>query len=138
MAVEQTAAAAPSAAVAAQNEEPAAPEMPQMNPQMMRQMMMLPMIWASGKVDWEDGSSLGILRGCFVVVLLLAIGITQVALSRVASKKDAGRVQKPGSSTMGFGEPAADGSVSVEAYDTAKVCVCLACSLSSGSCSSSN
>lgn len=99
----------------------AAEEMPDVSAQlgqMGRQMVMLPALWMSNKIDFEDKSNVQILQATFFVVLLVAVGLLQLTLAKIEAAKDGARVQKPGDSQ--HFTKAEDGSVSVQEYDSAK------------------
>lgn len=101
-----------------------APEAPSLMG-MLRQFIMLPVLWGSGKVDWEVAETKLALRSCAVLVAFIGFCLLQLALARAGSSKLEGRVAKPGSGQFmpkeGDPEMAADGSVSIQTYDTAKL-----------------
>jgi len=86
--------------------------------QMGRQMAMLPILWGSNKINWDNPMSLLTLQITFGAVLLLGICLLQLTLLKIAAAKDTSRVLKPGDSQ--HFTKSADGTVSTEEYDTAK------------------
>ena len=91
-----------------------------MHPQLGRQMLMLPLLWMSGKVEWTE-PRLQLLRTGFVSVMILGSLLVQWTMSIVARKKDTARLKEPGPGQYIDQAKAADGSVSIEEYDLAKL-----------------
>jgi hypothetical protein len=85
-----------------------------------RQLAMLPALWASHKINWDEPTNQSILLGAFGVVVLMGFVALQLTLSRIAKARDSGRVETPGESPF-MKEKAEDGTVSVSEYDMAKV-----------------
>ena len=108
---------APAAAEAPAAEEP--DPMAQMG-QMGRQLVMLPVLWASNKIDWEEKDNILYLQIFFAAVLATGSLLLQFTLSKAEAVEDTGaRVANPGTSQQ-FTK-AEDGSVSVKEYDVAKL-----------------
>jgi len=100
--------------------EPEAPENPLAAAGGMKQLAMLPMLWMSGKVDWTKPENTQYLLIAFGVVVLLGLVVLQATLAKIAKTRDTGRVANPGEGPT-MPKPDEDGSVSVMAYDAAKV-----------------
>lgn len=83
-----------------------------------RQLVLLPVLWSSNKVDWEVPSNLLMLRIAFGVVLAIAVVLLQLALVKIAAAKDSTKVKNPGDSQHLV--KAEDGSCTAMEYDTAK------------------
>ena len=115
----QRAAASSSTAVDAAAAAPEAPDMSAQFGQMGRQLVMLPALWLSHKIDFEDKTNIQLLQATFFVVLAFSVGALQLTLSKIETAKDTARVKKPSDSS--HYTKAEDGSVSVQEYDTAKV-----------------
>ena len=105
----------PPAAAAA---NPAAPNMSQM----VRQFAMLPVIWGSGKIDFENETNKFYLLCTFGCVIAIGYAMIQLTVFKVRRLNDTARVKNPGTSTyLGDDQKAEDGSVSVRQYDHAKL-----------------
>ena len=104
--------AAPAAAEAA----PAPPGLAGMG----RQLVMLPAMWASHKVDWTQPTTQTALLVAFGVVAFVGYMLLQYTIKQIYKVKDTGRVADPGEGAY-MPTKAADGSVSVMEYDAAKV-----------------
>ena len=91
-----------------------------MRSQLGRQMLMLPLLWMSGKVEWTE-PRLHLLRTGFVSVMILGSLLVQWTMIIVARKKDTARLKEPGPGQYIDQAKAADGSVSIEEYDLAKL-----------------
>ena len=105
----------PPAAAAA---NPAAPDMSQM----IRQFAMLPVLWGSGKIDFENEQNKFYLLCTFGCVIALGYALIQFTVFKVRRLNDAGRVKKPGTcSFLSDDMKAEDGSVSIRQYDHAKL-----------------
>ena len=99
----------------------AAPQPPQLS-QMIRQFAMLPVLWGSGKVDWEQEDNKFYLRCTFGTMVALGYLMIQLAVFKVKRINDSGRVANPGTiSTLKDDMKAEDGSVSICQYDLAKL-----------------
>ena len=87
-----------------------------------KQMVLVPAMWLSQKIDFTKEGNLQILFFVFSAVMIggyLTVGLAQ---RRVLAKNDTARVAKPGMSMyLSADDMAADGSVSVCAYDKAKL-----------------
>ena len=84
-----------------------------------RQMVLLPAIWASHKVDWTKPSNQNMLMGAFGIVVLLGFALLQFTLLKINKAKDTRRLANPGEVVMLT--KSEDGSVSIQEYDLAKV-----------------
>merc|ERR1719498_993357 len=85
-----------------------------------KQLVVLPVLWLSGKVDFTQEQNLLGLRIWFGSVILACVLLLQYTLTQVYAKKDMGRVEKPGESQF-LTKKAEDGSVAVWEHDAAKV-----------------
>ena len=83
-----------------------------------RQLVLLPVLWSSNKINWEEPNNVLALRVAFGIVLVIAAGLLQVALFKIDSAKDNTVVKNPGDSQHLV--KAEDGSCTAEAYDRAK------------------
>jgi len=83
-----------------------------------RQLVLLPVLWTSNKVDWEVPSNVIMLRVAFGVVLVIAACLLQFALLKIAAAKDHTKVKNPGDSQ--HLTKAEDGSCTAMEYDLAK------------------
>ena len=85
-------------------------------------MIMLPLLWGSGKVDFNNETNRMILQGVFFTVTAVGYMVIQLAVLRVRRANDTGRVQDPGTSSYIKAEDkAADGSISIRQYDHSKL-----------------
>lgn len=85
-----------------------------------KQLVMLPALWASQKVNFEDPANQSMLLAAFGTVVFLGFALLKLTLRKVARERDTTRVENPGDGAF-MGEKAADGTVSVAQYDTAKL-----------------
>jgi len=85
-----------------------------------RQLVLLPAMWASNKVDWTQPEKQGMLLGAFGLVVLTGYLLLQYTLRLIAQKNDQGRVSDPGDGPS-MPAKAEDGTISVYEYDTAKL-----------------
>lgn len=99
--------------------EAAAPSAPGLG-SMGRQFVLLPALWASHKVNWEDPITQSYLLAAFGVVVLCGFLALQTTLSRIAKARDSSRVANPGEGPY-MANKAEDGTVSAAEYDSAKV-----------------
>jgi len=83
-----------------------------------RQLVLLPVLWTSNKVDWEVPSNVIMLRVAFGVVLVIAASLLQFCLLKIAAAKDDTKVKNPGDSQ--YLVKAEDGSCTAMEYDLAK------------------
>ena len=109
-------AVAPAAPAAAPAEAPAPPGLAGMG----RQLVMLPAMWASHKVDWTQPTAQSALLAVFGVVVLVGFAMVQYTLKQIYKAKPTGRVEDPGEGAY-FPTKAADGTISELEYDVAKV-----------------
>jgi hypothetical protein len=87
-----------------------------------RQVAVLPAIWLSGKIDWDNAENKQYLVLTFGCVMSLLFALTMITSSRVRAKNDSARVKNPGQSQyLTEDMVASDGSVSVCQYDQAKL-----------------
>lgn len=102
--------------------EPEAPQAPQLNAAVLRQLVMLPVLWASNKIDLDHPDNALVLQSVFVTIIALGYGLIQVAIFRARRTNDQSRVLTPGPSTyIHDDDKAQDGSVSARVYDVAKL-----------------
>jgi len=85
-----------------------------------RQVMMLPAMWASNKVDWTKEGPQTALLASFAIVVLAGWTMLQYTLRVIHKKGDTGRVADPGDGPS-MPAKAEDGTISVCEYDVAKV-----------------
>jgi len=83
-----------------------------------RQLVLLPVLWTSNKVDWEVPSNVIMLRVAFGVVLVIAASLLQFCLLKIAAAKDDTKVKNPGDSQ--YLVKAEDGSCTAMEYDLSK------------------
>ena len=90
---------------------------------LMRQLAVLPIMWGSGKIDFEKNPDyVDYLRLFFMTAMAGMILVIQYAQTVVRKNNDDGRVMNPGQSThITDDDKAADGSVSIRCYDRAKL-----------------
>lgn len=98
---------------------PEAPQMPSLGA-LGKQFVMLPVLWASNKIDWTQPTAQSCLLCAFGVVVVGLLLLAQTTLKAISRAQDAGRVANPGDGPY-MPEKAEDGTVSVQQYDTAKV-----------------
>mmetsp|Transcript_18585 Transcript_18585/g.31091 ORF Transcript_18585/g.31091 Transcript_18585/m.31091 type:complete len:228 (-) Transcript_18585:323-1006(-) len=110
----------PAAPVAAAPASPDAPQDPMAAlGQASRQLIMLPVLWASSKVDWTEPTADFALSTTAIVIFVICVMLIQATLRRIENKADPGRVRDPGDSQ--HYTKRADGTVSIAEYDSAKV-----------------
>lgn len=87
-----------------------------------KQLIILPVMWVSGKIDFTVPDNVQMLRIWFCVVCMIGYVALQLGIRRCKSKNDATRVPEPGESMyLASEDKAADGSVSARTYDNAKL-----------------
>ena len=104
-----------------QQQQPEQPQMPQSGEiwKAVRQMAMLPVLYATGKIDFEQPMAKLALPVVATCVLLLCTLILFIAMRRVVATNSRARVADPGDSPNYT--KAEDGTVSECEYDLAKV-----------------
>jgi len=87
-----------------------------------KQLVALPVIWISGKIDFTNPQNVQTLRIWFCFVMTCGYLALQLAIQRCKRKNEATRVATPGTSMyLKDEDKAADGSVSARTYDNAKL-----------------
>merc|ERR1719453_1587582 len=83
---------------------------------------MLPVLWGSGKINFDDEDNKFYLLCTFGAVAALGYALIQLTVFKVKRLNDMGRVANPGNiSFLSDDMKAEDGSVSIRQYDTAKL-----------------
>mmetsp|Transcript_4661 Transcript_4661/g.12413 ORF Transcript_4661/g.12413 Transcript_4661/m.12413 type:complete len:197 (+) Transcript_4661:103-693(+) len=99
-----------------------APQMPGLTLGTLRQFIMLPILWGSGKIDFKEPNNLQILQIVFTCMIGISYIAIQMAINKAHKANDKSRVMDPGASShLSDDDKAADGSVSACAYDLAKL-----------------
>lgn len=98
---------------------------PEMGGQLMRQLLMMPIMYISSQIEW-DKSKILVLEAAFLAILVAGSVAIQMALLLVNRKQDKGRVHDGGDAVLFLDASALapDGSMSVRDYDSAKLKVC--------------
>jgi len=102
--------------------KPDAPSMADMGSQMLKQLIMMPIMYYGNQIVW-DKERIFLLEAVFLAVMVSGFCALQACLLIVARKQDKGRVLEGGDATIFVSTDAlaADGSMSVHDYDTAKL-----------------
>lgn len=109
-------AVAPAAPAAA-----AEPEMPNISSALGRQFVILPAMYFSRKVNWEEPTAQNSLLMVFGAVVLIGLVMVQYTLSLITKAGDQGRMADPGDGATYTTKDESDGTVAVQEYDSAKV-----------------
>ena len=89
---------------------------------MVRQMAILPVLWGTKSIDFEDETNRFYLLCVFGVVMSSVFISIQMTTTAIKRKNDTGRVANPGTlQTLAEDQKAEDGSCSICAYDLAKI-----------------
>ena len=121
-AAKKEAAAARKEALSAKVEPEEEEEGPALDAGALRQLIMLPVIWGSGKLNLDNPQNLLILQTVFASVILTGFCLIQLAIYKAVRKSDGTRVKEPGTSNyITDADKAEDGSVSAKVYDVAKL-----------------
>eukprot|EP00325_Prymnesiales_sp_UTEX-LB-985_P030824 CAMPEP_0174728336 /NCGR_PEP_ID=MMETSP1094-20130205/51536_1 /TAXON_ID=156173 /ORGANISM="Chrysochromulina brevifilum, Strain UTEX LB 985" /LENGTH=201 /DNA_ID=CAMNT_0015930231 /DNA_START=7 /DNA_END=612 /DNA_ORIENTATION=+ len=107
--------------VAKREQQAAEPAAPSMAPAM-RQLVLLPVMWGSSKLNLDDPTNLLILQCVFGAVIGTAYLLLQFATFRAKRQNNITPVANPGTSQyLSDSDKAEDGSVTARAYDVAKL-----------------